>query len=154
MFFLAEPALVAVVGVAVAVWAAGFAADVKTTAAGIARAGIGDEQNPIARALFHRFGPKAGFALVGAVELAIIATFAIAALAAAAGDIDVVGYCTAVGSIFIAGLGHRLAAYGNERGRVVGVLLPVLRLYRALDRAFPADRAERGVLTPGGRTAR
>ena len=143
-----------IVAVAVAFWATGFGADVKTTAAGIARYGIGLEKNPIARALFRRFGPTAGFAIVGAIELVIIGTFAIAALAAAAGDVDILGYATAVGSIIVGGLGHHLAAYGNARGRVVAVLAPIARLYAALDRTFTATGTARPALTPDRRAPR
>jgi hypothetical protein len=151
MFSLVDPLLVFFVVGALAFWATGFGADVKTTAACIARHGVGGEQNPIARALFRRFGPAAGFAIVGALELAIIGTFAVAALAAAVDDVEVVGYASAVGSIVIGGLGHLLAAYGNARGRVVAVLVPVARLYAALDRAFAARGSARVLVTPARR---
>ena len=112
------------------------------------------KKNPIARAVCRRFGPTEGFAIVGAIELVIIGTFAIAALAAAAGDVDILGYATAVGSIIVGGLGHHLAAYGNARGRVVAVLAPIARLYAALDRTFPATGPARPALTPARRAPR
>ena len=107
-----------------------------------------------ARALLRRFGSSAGFAIVGAIELVIIGTCAIAALAAAAGDVDILGYATAVGSIIVGGLGHHLAAYGNARGGVVAVLAPIARLYATLDRAFPATGPARPALTPARRAPR
>ena len=154
MFFPVDTtftALATAVAAALAFWAVGWAGDVKTTAVGIARCGIGLEKNPIARTLFHRFGARAGFAIFGLVELAIVATFAIAALAAAAGDVDVVGYVTALSSIVVGGLGHLLAAYGNARGRIVGVLVPVLRFYGVIDDAFFRGRAARPRLAPARR---
>ncbi len=103
---------------------------------------------------FRRFGPTAGFAIVGAIELVIIGTFAVAALASAAGDVEILGYATAVGSIIVGGLGHHLAAYGNARGRVVAILAPIARLYAALDRTFPATGTARPALTPARRAPR
>jgi hypothetical protein len=50
--------------------------------------------NPISRAVFRRFGSSAGFATVGAIELVIIGTFAIAALLPPADDVDILGYVT------------------------------------------------------------
>ena len=120
------------------VWFAGWTLDVGTTWRGILRAGtIALERNPLARALFRRFGVRGGFAVLALLEWAIVAAHWGAARLPCPGLSPLATVAACAASLATAGVFHALAARANHTGRIAPVLLPILRAYEAMGRRWP-----------------
>ena len=136
MFDTLSPPSIALLTSASCFWLLCWSADVTSTVRGIRRAGgnVSWESNPVARLLMQRLSLPGALVALFFVEASLVwLHWVVAAYPLVMAPS--VGFTALVALVLVLqSAAHALAAWSNHTGRVVPVLVPVLRLYGRMGR--------------------